>query len=164
MTLLLPLALASPLAKRSSGGRIAPLKEEGESIEDSYIVVLRKDVDPAMMALHLGSVEESNGLDVSGVSYLALRRGGGVRESQRERKLSDGGGRLEQVDDYGHTSACAAIGPLRPLSRLSCPCCWISADSQPLFTFTSEGEKVDESGVTHVYMPSGNLTYFGYGK
>jgi len=95
VTLLLPLALASPLAKRSSGGRLAPLKEEGESIEDSYIVVLRKDVDPAMMALHLGSVEESNGLD-------------------------------------------------------------------PLFTFTSNGEKVDESGVTHIYMPSGNLTYFGY--
>ena len=86
VTLLLPLALASPLAKRSSGGRIAPLKEEGESIEDSYIVVLRKDVEPAMMALHLGSVEESNGLDVSGVTYLALRLEGGEGEPSARKK------------------------------------------------------------------------------
>lgn len=93
--LLLPLALASPLAKRSSNARLAPLREQGESIEDAYIVVLKKDISPHMMALHLGSVEETNGLD-------------------------------------------------------------------PLLTFTADGERVDESGVTHVYMPSSDLTYFGY--
>lgn len=62
---LLPLAIASPLAKRSHNAHLAPLTEEGESIEDSYIVVLKKNVSPTLMALHLGSVEESNGLDVS---------------------------------------------------------------------------------------------------
>lgn len=35
---------------------------------------------------------------------------------------------------------------------------------QPLFTFASNGEKIDESGVTHVYMPSSDVSYFGYGK
>lgn len=76
--LLLPLALASPLAKRSSNARLAPLREEGESIEDAYIVVLKKDISPHIMALHLGSVEETNGLDVSDCSYREpVTRGAG---------------------------------------------------------------------------------------
>lgn len=115
--LLLPLALASPLAKRSNNGQLAPLKEEGEPIQDAYIVVLKKDISPAVMALHLGSVEESNGVDVS--IYLAY------------------------------------LAPHRITHTLT--------SRQPLFTFTSEGEKIDESGVTHVYMPAANLSYFGYG-
>lgn len=78
VTLALPLALASPLAKRSPGAVIAPLREEGEQIDDAYIVVLKKDVTPAMMAFHLGSVEESNGVDVSELAlYWEMARNKG---------------------------------------------------------------------------------------
>jgi hypothetical protein len=72
VVLLLPLALASPLARRSANARLAPLTEAGEAIEDAYIVVLKKDVSPAVMALHLGSVEESNGVDVSACDPVPL--------------------------------------------------------------------------------------------
>ena len=62
---LLTLALAAPLKKRDDGQFLAPLSVQGETIDDSYIVVFRKDVKQDQIALHLGSVEESHGLDVS---------------------------------------------------------------------------------------------------
>lgn len=58
------LAIATPLAKRSNTP-LAPLSEEGDRIDDSYIVVFKKDVNVDQMAFHLGGVEESHGLDVS---------------------------------------------------------------------------------------------------
>jgi hypothetical protein len=62
---LLSLALAAPLKKRDTAGYLAPLSAQGETIDDSYIVVFKKDVKTDQIALHLGSVEESHGLDVS---------------------------------------------------------------------------------------------------
>jgi cerevisin len=68
---LLSLALAAPLKKRDDGGFLAPLSVQGETIDDSYIVVFKKDVKTDQIALHLGSVEESHGMDVS-ISTCAL--------------------------------------------------------------------------------------------
>lgn len=66
VAVLLPLAaLASPLATRNGGATIAPLSADGESIDDSYIVVLKKDVGAQAMAMHLAAVDTWHGADVS---------------------------------------------------------------------------------------------------
>lgn len=68
VAVLLPLAaLASPVQNI-----IAPLSASGESIDDSYIVVLKKDVSAQAMAMHLATVDQWHGADVS-VSVVLLR-------------------------------------------------------------------------------------------
>lgn len=70
---ILPLALASPLVGRSSpaeddaAAQLAPLSatDGAEHIEDSYIVVFKKDVNVDQIALHLSVVDEWHGLSVS---------------------------------------------------------------------------------------------------
>jgi len=57
--ILLPLAFASPTSP------LAPLSKRGETIDDSYIVVFKKDVNPQQMALHLAGLEEWHQADVS---------------------------------------------------------------------------------------------------
>jgi hypothetical protein len=52
------LALATPTSP------LAPLSKRGEVIDDSYIVVLKKDVNPQQMALHLAGLEEWHSADV----------------------------------------------------------------------------------------------------
>ena len=69
-TLLLPLALASPLANpiataQGASSSLAPLSATGEHIEDAYIVVFKKGVDINQIALHLSGVEQWHGSDVS---------------------------------------------------------------------------------------------------
>jgi len=53
------LALAGPTSP------LAPLSKRGEVIDDSYIVVFKKDVNPQQMALHLAGLEEWHSADVS---------------------------------------------------------------------------------------------------
>jgi len=65
--ILLPLAFASPTSP------LAPLSKRGETIDDSYIVVFKKDVNPQQMALHLAGLEEWHQADVS-VFFGSLRR------------------------------------------------------------------------------------------
>lgn len=48
---LLPLAIATPTSP------LAPLWKRGETIDDAYIVVFKKDVQPQQMALHLAGLE-----------------------------------------------------------------------------------------------------------
>ncbi len=74
--LLLPFALASPLATPAATGQdaqmsLAPLSTTGELIEDSYIVVFKQGVNLDQIALHLSDVEKWHGLDV-GVSLIYL--------------------------------------------------------------------------------------------
>ncbi|WRT64771.1 uncharacterized protein IL334_001705 [Kwoniella shivajii] len=61
--LLLPLALATPINPTSDDAQIAPLAENGDHIEDAYIVVFKKGVDTNQIALHLTGIEEQHGLD-----------------------------------------------------------------------------------------------------
>ena len=56
---LLPLALATPTSP------LAPLWKRGETIDDAYIVVFKKDVQPQQMALHLAGLEGWHSADVS---------------------------------------------------------------------------------------------------
>lgn len=56
---LLPLALATPTSP------LAPLWKRGETIDDAYIVVFKKDVQPQQMALHLAGLEDWHAADVS---------------------------------------------------------------------------------------------------
>ncbi|WVQ83347.1 hypothetical protein IAT38_005486 [Cryptococcus sp. DSM 104549] len=58
--LLLPLALATPIATTEQP--LAPLQETGgEHIDDQYIVVFKKGVDPNQIALHLNGIEQVHG-------------------------------------------------------------------------------------------------------
>jgi hypothetical protein len=63
----LTLVLATPLATPNSaeGSPLAPLNTGGEHIEDAYIVVLKKDVNPAQVALHMAGLDKWHGADVS---------------------------------------------------------------------------------------------------
>ena len=71
--LLLPFVLASPLATRhATEPTLAPLEAAGEHIDDSYIVVFKKDVNPAQIALHLSGVESWHGASVSR-PFLVIR-------------------------------------------------------------------------------------------
>lgn len=67
--LLIPLSvLASPLGTYQQGQEqpyLAPLNAGGEHIDDSYIVVFKKGVDPSQIALHLAGVDEWHGSNVS---------------------------------------------------------------------------------------------------
>ncbi len=65
--LLIPLSvLASPLSLNNlEESVLAPLNEGGEHIDDSYIVVFKKGVDPNQIALHLSGVNDWHGADVS---------------------------------------------------------------------------------------------------
>ncbi len=68
--LLVPLALASPLATPATTGQdahttLAPVSSTGDHIEDSYIVVFKKDVNLEQIALHMSDVEQWDGADVS---------------------------------------------------------------------------------------------------
>jgi cerevisin len=56
---LIPLALATPHPG------LAPLSKRGEVIDDSYIVVFKKDINPQQMALHMAGLEEWHSADVS---------------------------------------------------------------------------------------------------
>lgn len=62
---LLPLALATPTSP------LAPLWKRGETIDDAYIVVFKKDVQPQQMALHLAGLEDWHKTDVSRVQCSA---------------------------------------------------------------------------------------------
>lgn len=59
--------LATPLATTNSaeGSPLAPLNAGGEHIDDAYIVVLKKDVNPAQVALHMAGLDKWHGADVS---------------------------------------------------------------------------------------------------
>ncbi|OCF58808.1 cerevisin [Kwoniella mangroviensis CBS 10435] len=62
--LLLPtLALATPINPSSEEGKLAPLSESGEHIDDAYIVVFKKGIDANQIALHLSGVEQEHGAD-----------------------------------------------------------------------------------------------------
>jgi hypothetical protein len=63
LAFLLPLALATPTPKST----LAPLSKSGETIDDSYIVVFKKDVNPSQIALHIAGVEGAHESDVSAV-------------------------------------------------------------------------------------------------
>lgn len=56
---LLPAILATPISQ------LAPLSSNGNIIDDQYIVVFKKGVDPANIALHLDSIAESTLASVS---------------------------------------------------------------------------------------------------
>ncbi|WWD21497.1 hypothetical protein CI109_105983 [Kwoniella shandongensis] len=62
LSTLLPLALATPIAPQPEP-TLAPLEASGEHIEDAYIVVFKKGVDPTQIALHLTNVEQAHGAD-----------------------------------------------------------------------------------------------------
>jgi hypothetical protein len=61
--ILITLSLAG-LAFSTPTSPLAPLSKRGEVIDDSYIVVLKKDVNPQQMALHLAGLEEWHSADV----------------------------------------------------------------------------------------------------
>jgi hypothetical protein len=71
--ILITLSLAG-LAFSTPTSPLAPLSKRGEAIDDSYIVVLKKDVNPQQMALHLAGLEEWHSADVrlSFFSFLPL--------------------------------------------------------------------------------------------
>jgi hypothetical protein len=71
--ILITLSLAG-LAFSTPTSPLAPLSKRGEVIDDSYIVVLKKDVNPQQMALHLAGLEEWHSADVrlSFFSFLLL--------------------------------------------------------------------------------------------
>lgn len=56
---LLPAILATPISQ------LAPLSANGNVIDDQYIVVFKKGVNPATIALHLDSIAESSLTHVS---------------------------------------------------------------------------------------------------
>ncbi|WWC67952.1 uncharacterized protein I206_101871 [Kwoniella pini CBS 10737] len=60
--LLLPLALATPITT-SQDGTLAPLSENGEHIDDAYIVVFKKGVDATQIALHMTGIEQHHAND-----------------------------------------------------------------------------------------------------
>lgn len=62
--ILVSLAL-SGIAFAGPTSPLAPLSKRGEVIDDSYIVVFKKDVNPQQMALHLAGLEEWHSADVS---------------------------------------------------------------------------------------------------
>jgi hypothetical protein len=74
--ILITLSLAG-LAFSTPTSPLAPLSKRGEVIDDSYIVVLKKDVNPQQMALHLAGLEEWHSADVrlSFVSFGTTERG-----------------------------------------------------------------------------------------
>jgi len=61
--ILITLSLAG-LAISTPTSPLAPLSKRGEIIDDSYIVVFKKDVNPQQMALHLAGLEEWHSADV----------------------------------------------------------------------------------------------------
>ena len=61
--ILITLSLAG-LAISTPTSPLAPLSKRGEVIDDSYIVVFKKDVNPQQMALHLAGLEEWHSADV----------------------------------------------------------------------------------------------------
>jgi hypothetical protein len=68
VALLLPLALATPIATDNNAESIlAPLSasDNAEVIDDSYVVVMKKDVKPEQLAMHLAVVDQWHALDVS---------------------------------------------------------------------------------------------------
>lgn len=68
--LLLPLALATPINPTSSDeATLAPLEATGEHIDDAYIVVFKKGIDPNQIALHLTGIEQAHGADVSTATH-----------------------------------------------------------------------------------------------
>jgi len=70
--ILITLSLAG-LAFSTPTSPLAPLSKRGEVIDDSYIVVFKKDVNPQQMALHLAGLEEWHSADVRlFVSFLPL--------------------------------------------------------------------------------------------
>jgi hypothetical protein len=68
--ILITLSLAG-LALSTPTSPLAPLSKRGEVIDDSYIVVLKKDVNPQQMALHLAGLEEWHSADVR-LSFFPL--------------------------------------------------------------------------------------------
>jgi hypothetical protein len=67
--ILITLSLAG-LAFSTPTSPLAPLSKRGEVIDDSYIVVLKKDVNPQQMALHLAGLEEWHSADVRLPSFF----------------------------------------------------------------------------------------------
>jgi hypothetical protein len=67
--IILTLSLAS-LALATPTSPLAPLSKRGEVIDDSYIVVFKKDVNPQQMAIHLAGLEEWHQADVSLSSFF----------------------------------------------------------------------------------------------
>jgi hypothetical protein len=63
----LTIVYASPLAQQ-----LAPLSTTGDHIDDAYIVVFKKGVDVNQVALHLTSVEDMHGADVSWTFLLLV--------------------------------------------------------------------------------------------
>lgn len=59
---LLPAILATPIQHQSG---LAPLSAEGKTIDNSYIVVFKKDVSPEQIALHLNGVSSLQSAHVS---------------------------------------------------------------------------------------------------
>jgi hypothetical protein len=74
VALLLPLALATPINQHSAAtdndaeSILAPLSasDNAEVIDDSYVVVMKKDIKPEQLAMHLAVVDQWHALDVSG--------------------------------------------------------------------------------------------------
>lgn len=58
-------AFLLPLAALATPTPLAPLWKRGETIDDAYIVVFKKDVQPQQMALHLAGLEGWHAQDVS---------------------------------------------------------------------------------------------------
>lgn len=86
VAVLLPLAaLASPVQNI-----IAPLSASGESIDDSYIVVLKKDVGAQAMAMHLAAVDQWHGADVSVLSSLQPAPPPLTERRQRSSRVASG--------------------------------------------------------------------------
>lgn len=70
----LTVVLATPLATTNSaeGTPLAPLNAGGEHIDDAYIVVLKKDINPDQVALHMAGLDKWHGADVSTRAALAI--------------------------------------------------------------------------------------------
>lgn len=100
---LLPAILATPISQ------LAPLSSNGNIIDDQYIVVFKKGVDPANIALHLDSIAESTLASVS--VCLPLPR--------RHHPISV---------TSGHTHHCPIATPASPTNSLAaldaCPHRW----------------------------------------
>ena len=59
-------AIATPVSSASSPEpTLAPLNENGDHIDDAYIIVFKQGTTTNQMALHLSGVEAWHGLDVS---------------------------------------------------------------------------------------------------
>lgn len=59
---LLPAILATPIQHQQG---LAPLSVEGKTIDNSYIIVFKKDISPAQIALHLNAVSSLQSAHVS---------------------------------------------------------------------------------------------------